>query len=213
MALKPIEFTFDIGGIEPYVSGGEPLPTGTYAMKITDMQVKGNNGDTGSNLALEYTVLEGEFKGRKFFENLNLWHKTSSSAVEIAYKQLSSIGHALGITAGSDLTILADKAMLVDLQYVDATPDTPNPNTGETIKGRGPQNRVSKRSAYAAQSIQKQPGFQQQQQASAANQAPPMQQQAPQQQVPNPVPQQQSPAPQQVAQGTPGAAPPPWQRG
>lgn len=154
--LAPINYPFNVEGIDPYVGGAStPLPSGKYSMHISNMEVKANrDASTGHNLAIEYTVLDGEFKGRKFFENLNLWHTGSSAAVEIANKQLSSIGHAVGILSGNDPTALAFKPMHVELELTEAAPDKINENTGETVKGRGPQNRVVKREAYqAAQAV------------------------------------------------------------
>lgn len=226
--MQPIQYKFDVTNIDPYVGGGAPLPSGVYAMQITNMDCKANNNaESGHNLALEYTVIAGEFKGRKYFENLNLWHTGSSAAVEIAEKQLSSIGHAVGVLAGEDLTVLANKPMLVELELQEATPDKANPNTGETIKGRGPQNRVIKRDPYIAQSANSgaAPQFAQQPQAAAAAQAPafnpataaagaPIQaaQQAP---AFNPAAAQapaNAPPAQAAAAPVNGAAVPPWQK-
>lgn len=149
--MDKIEFAFDVTNIDVYVAGFNPLPAGSYAMAIRNMEVKPNQkAETGHNLALEYVVTEGEHKGRKLLENLNLWHKTSTAAAEIAMKQLSSIGHAVGVLAGGDLTLLANKVMMVEVELQEATPDTQNPNTGEPIKGRGPQNRILRRDPYTA---------------------------------------------------------------
>lgn len=154
--LAPINYPFNVEGIDPYVGGAStPLPAGKYVMEIAEMEVRANrDASTGHNLSLVYSVLDGEFKGRKFYEALNLWHTGSSAAVEIANKQLSSIGHAVGILSGNDPTALAFKPMHVELELTEAAPDKINENTGETVKGRGPQNRVVKREAYqAAQAV------------------------------------------------------------
>lgn len=231
--MEPIVYQFDMTNIDPYVGGSSPLPTGTYPFAITSMQVKPNNkAETGHNLAIEYTVIDGELKGRKLYENLNLWHTGSIQAVEIATKQLSSIAHAVGILVGADLTVLAHKPMFIEIELQDATPDTPNPNTGEMIRGRGPQNRIVRRDAYApgASGVQ----FNQQAQSQAAGAAPPFnpaqgqslskpgQAQAPTASAQTQfVPQvgQQTPAQQvgQQAQNQQAAAPvnsavPPWQK-
>lgn len=237
--MNPIQYNFDVTNIDPYVGGGAPLPAGWYLMSITEMECKPNsNAASGHNLALVYSVLDGESKGRKFFENLNLWHSGSTSAVEIAEKQLSSIGHAVGILAGADLTILANKPMLVELELTAQQPDTTNPNTGETVKGRGPQNRALQRKAATPENIALHlngqpansgaaPQFNQQAQAAAASQAPAFnpaaQSAAPivaAQQAPAFTP--AAPAPAQAPTSAPvnGAAPapaggpavPPWQK-
>jgi hypothetical protein len=179
--LAPIPYNYDMSAVDPFVGGGDPLPSGTYAAKITGMEVKQNrNTASGYNLALEYTVIEGEFKGRKFFGNLNLWFKNPSNAekeaqtIEIANRQLSSIAHAVNQITGSDLTQLAEKPMSVGLEYQDATPDKQDPNTGETIKGRRASNNVLRHDPYLpqAQNSGQAPIIAQQQQAAQAQAAP-----------------------------------------
>jgi hypothetical protein len=213
--LQPIQYAFDVSAIDPYVGGGAPLAAGQYLSQITNMQVRENNDkSTGHNLALEYTVVEGEFKGRKFFENLNLWHSGSSAAVEIANKQLSSIGHAVGILTGSDPTVLAFKTMLVELELTEAQADKINTTTGETVKGRGPQNRIIRRDPPNVAGSAPVPG------AAAAGNAPAFnpaaQSQAPAQSAPTGGQQQAAPIQQQMQQGAPAqqgaGAPPPWQK-
>lgn len=221
--LAPIAYNFDVTNIEPYVGGGAPLPSGTYPMQIVGMEVKANNdASTGHNLKLECLIFEGELKGRKYYENLNLWHTGSSAAVEIANKQLSSIGHAVGVLAGADLTVLAFKPMMVEIELTDAQADKINPNTGETIKGRGPQNRVVRRDPYQAQATQVpgQVAAQVAPAAAAAGQAPafnPAAQQVAAQAAPAAqqapafaAAQQAAPATQAAPAG--GPATPPWQK-
>jgi hypothetical protein len=221
--IAPIQYAFDVSGIDPYVGGGAPLPSATYLMHISNMEVKANkDAATGHNLALEYSILDGEHKGRKYFENLNLWHTASSAAVEIANKQLSSIGHAVAVLSGNDPTVLCFKPMLVELELTEQQPDKVNPNTGDTIKGRGPQNRVVRRDPVSAQASAV-PGQVAQQvapAAAAANAAPtfnPAQQQvaapaaAQGQQAPAfAAAQQAAPAAQAAPAG--GPAVPPWQK-
>src|SRR4249920_3299146 len=106
--MQAIQWDFDLSNIDPYV-GAAVYPAGEYPMAITNMECRQNNdAASGANLWLEYTIIDGEFKNRKYYENLNLWHETSEQAKEIAYKQLSSIGHAVGVVQGNDLTLMAN---------------------------------------------------------------------------------------------------------
>jgi hypothetical protein len=150
--MQPIAYQFDTTNVDPYVGGFKVYEAGKYVMAISDMEVKPNNdSSTGHNLRIEYTITEGKDKGGKFFENLNLWHQTSSAAVEIANKQLSSIAHAVNVISGTDLTQLANIPMIVELDVQAGTEDRINENTGAAIKGRGPQNRVVRRDPYTQQ--------------------------------------------------------------
>jgi hypothetical protein len=149
--MQPIQFNFDVTNIDPFVAGSAPVPTGAYAAAIRNMQVKANgNAATGHNLALEFVITEGEFKGRKVYENLNLWHTGSTQAAEIAMKQLSSIGHAVGVLQGGDLTLLANKVMMIEVDYQDETPASVNPNTGAEIKARPARNNILRHDPYDA---------------------------------------------------------------
>lgn len=140
--MNAIPFAFDVTNVDIFVAGGDPVPSGTYVAAIREMEVKANSkAESGHNLALQYVITEGQYKGRKVFENLNLWHKTSSAAADIAMKQLSSIGHAVGILKSGELTDLAHKPMLIDVDLAPATADTTNDN-GTLIKGRGPSNNI-----------------------------------------------------------------------
>ena len=213
--IQPIQYAFDVSAIDPYVGGGAPLPSGPYPAQITGMECRANNDkSTGHNLALEYTIIDGEFKGRKFFENLNLWHTGSSAAVEIANKQLSSIGHAVGILTGNDPTILALKPMIVELELTEAQPDKINTTTGENVKGRGPQNRIIRRDPYQAAQVAPVPG------AAAAGNAPAFNPAAQAQAPAQPAATSQAPAFNPAAAAAPAqsAAPaatpaaPPWQK-
>lgn len=145
MGTISIPFKFDVSGIDPYVGGGAPLPTGFYLLAIDTMEVKENGGKNGHNLAIVNTVQHGEHKGKKVFDNLNLWIQGNSAAEEIAYKQLSSYGHAVGVTAGEDLGQLANIPYIAEVELVPEQPEKENPNTGEKIPGRKAQNRVLRR--------------------------------------------------------------------
>lgn len=152
--IQSIPMPFDMTNVDPYVGGGGTVPGGWYLAAISDMEVRENNNkESGHNLYNSYTVHEGEFKGRKVHENLNLWHKTSSGAVEIANKHLSSIAHAVGQIQGTDLNQLAQKVMLIEVELEADQPDSINPNTGETQKGRKGRNNILQRKAATPENI------------------------------------------------------------
>lgn len=223
--IAPIAYAFDVSEIDPFVGGGAPLPSGTYPMQIVGMEVKANSGNTGHNLALIYEVIDGELKGRKLFDNLNLWFKNPADAkkeaqvVEIANKHLSSIGHAVGVTQGQDLTVLAFKPMAVEVELIKQAARQ-NPNTGEELPARE-TNRIVRRDPLSAQSPTPTPQFQQQQQAQQAAAAPAFNPAAPQAQAaaapavsapPFAAPAQAATAAPAAPQASAAAAPPPWQK-
>jgi hypothetical protein len=93
MAQLPVRF--DANSVAPAVPL-EVLPAGDYIVTITGSEMKPTREQDGSYCAVEATVYSGEHKGRKFYTNLNLVNK-NATAVEIAYRELSAICHAVGV--------------------------------------------------------------------------------------------------------------------
>lgn len=75
----------------------EALPTGEYPVWITDTkETLVQNGNGAAFYEMIMAVLDGEFKGRKHTERLNV-KNPNTQTVEIAYATLSSICCATGI--------------------------------------------------------------------------------------------------------------------
>jgi len=54
---------------------------------------------TGAYVTIKYTVVEGDRQGSQIFANYNIKNK-SEKACEIAWRELSALGHAIGVLAG-----------------------------------------------------------------------------------------------------------------
>ena len=88
---------FDATTIAPDAGNtSAPIPAGTYLAMITASEMKATKAGDGQFLKLEFTVLDGEFKGRKVFENLNIYN-TNAQAQQIAQARLSAICHAVNV--------------------------------------------------------------------------------------------------------------------
>jgi Protein of unknown function (DUF669) len=87
---------FDARTVEPSTGVGDPLPDGYYNVAISNSEMKPNSKGDGHYLALTFKVLDGAHTGRPLYSNLNL-KNASQQAVEIAYRDLSAIGHAVGV--------------------------------------------------------------------------------------------------------------------
>lgn len=70
------------------------LPPGEYRVAIMNTEVKETRSG-GSMLAMTYEVQDGERRGAKVFDNLNIWH-SSPRAVEFALRQLKTIATCCG---------------------------------------------------------------------------------------------------------------------
>lgn len=78
-----------------------PIPADTYIVQVTKSEMKPTRDATGEMLKLEFTVLEGEYTGRKIYENLNLVNK-NEMAVKIARSKLKQICQACGLSQIED---------------------------------------------------------------------------------------------------------------
>jgi hypothetical protein len=86
--------TFDATAVESNAPF-QVLDPGRYRVQIIASEMRITKDGQGKYLWLELEVLEGEHRGRKLFDRLNLVN-ASPKAVEIAERTLSAICHAVG---------------------------------------------------------------------------------------------------------------------
>lgn len=72
----------------------EPVPLGEYLAQVTKSDVKATKDKKGKYISLEFTILSGQYKGRKVFTNLNVVNQ-NPVAVEIAQKALATLCRAV----------------------------------------------------------------------------------------------------------------------
>ena len=92
----------------------DPFPDGEYKCLIVTTEDRETKRGDGMYLSIEYEVLEGQYRGRKIWENLNLINP-SEKAVEIAKGQLSAICRAIGIENLDDTDQLMNKVLVLKL--------------------------------------------------------------------------------------------------
>jgi len=105
---------FNANNVEPSAPI-EALPAGKYTAEITASESKSTKSGNGSFLELEFTVLDGEYKGRKFWDRLNL-QNPNSTAVKIAQQNLSAICRAVGVMQPQDSVELHNLPLAVTLK-------------------------------------------------------------------------------------------------
>lgn len=88
------------------------LPAGIYIAQATDSEIKPLKSGNGSALNFTFTVLDGQFAGRKLFARLNIQH-SNKTAEDIAQKQLSQLCHAAGVLKVSDSSQLHNKPVKI----------------------------------------------------------------------------------------------------
>lgn len=88
----------------------EPLPEGKYAVYIDTAEIKVPKSGNGKMLSLRYVVIEGEYRNRLIFENLNIYHANEKAAY-LAKKRLTSICNAVGVPHLTDSSQLREIPM------------------------------------------------------------------------------------------------------
>lgn len=102
---------FDATQVAPSTSLG-PIPAGNYLAHIVDSDVAPLKSGNGAALKLVFEVLDGEHKGRKVIERLNIQH-TNAQTQQIAQSQLSALCHAVGAHQVQDSAALHFKPVKI----------------------------------------------------------------------------------------------------
>jgi len=95
------ELNFDANVVEPATGRFELLPVDDYLAVISESTAKDTkkimaDGKPGKYYSFVFTIIEGDYKDRKVFVNLNL-KNDSEKTVEIAQGDLSAICRATGV--------------------------------------------------------------------------------------------------------------------
>jgi hypothetical protein len=89
------------------------IPIGDYVAMITASENKATKSG-GEMLKLTVTIIEGQYKDRKVWAQLNLIN-ANPKAVEIAQRELSSICHATNVLTLTDSAQLHNRPLVVKL--------------------------------------------------------------------------------------------------
>jgi len=98
--MARFDTSFDATSVEP-TTAYELLPAGKYRAQIVESEMRVTRNGMGQFLWLMIDILDGEHKGRKIFDQLNLVNPNPTT-VEIAQRTLSAICHATGKMHVSD---------------------------------------------------------------------------------------------------------------
>lgn len=112
------QFNFDASQVAPQASTG-PLPAGVYLAHIVESDVQPLKSGNGEGLKLTFEVIDGQHKGRKVYENLNIRH-TSEDTQRIAQSQLSALCHAVNVIKLMDTAALHFKPVRINVTVREA---------------------------------------------------------------------------------------------
>lgn len=96
------DFGIDLSGV-PESDTYDLLPVGEYTMQCIGVELKPTNAG-GKRIAARFEVTEGQYTGRKVFENFNIQH-TNHQTVEIALKGIKQWVKSCGGTGDERLTM------------------------------------------------------------------------------------------------------------
>jgi hypothetical protein len=112
------QFNFDASQVAPQASTG-PVPAGVYLAHIVESDVQPLKSGNGEGLKLTFEVIDGQHKGRKVYENLNIRH-TSEDTQRIAQSQLSALCHAVNVIKLMDTAALHFKPVRINVTVREA---------------------------------------------------------------------------------------------
>lgn len=107
---------FNANNVAPSV-GFDVIPNGKYVALISESEMKVTQKEDGSYLKLTFQIVEGQFKGRNIWVNLNLANP-NQKAVEIAQAELSAICRAVGVMTPTDSSELHNVPLLINVACV-----------------------------------------------------------------------------------------------
>ena len=113
--MARFDTSFDATSVEP-TTAYELLPAGKYRAQIVESEMRVTRNGMGQFLWLMLDILDGEQKGRKIFDQLNLVNPNPTT-VEIAQRTLSAICHATGQLQVADSEQLHFRPMLVSVKF------------------------------------------------------------------------------------------------
>lgn len=105
------QFHFDASTVAPQASTG-PVPAGTYLAQIIESDVAPLKSGKGNGLKLTFEIIDGQQKGRRIWENLNIQHENEETQ-RIAQAQLSALCHAVNEIKVKDTAVLHHKPVHV----------------------------------------------------------------------------------------------------
>jgi hypothetical protein len=105
---------FDANTVEPS-SDRSAIPPGRYAAVITATEMKPTKSGNGKYLEFEFQIVDGEHKGRKLWDRLNL-ENPNGTAVQIARSTLSAICRSVGVPRPNDSSELHSVPLCVSVK-------------------------------------------------------------------------------------------------
>ena len=115
------QLNFDASTVAPQ-EAFDPIPAGWYPAQIVESEMKAGSKPGSAYLAITLQIMGGDFNNRKVFDRFNL-QNANPVAVEIAYRSLSAVCHAVGLIQVADSQLLHGRPMMVKVSVRPARVD------------------------------------------------------------------------------------------
>lgn len=120
--------TFDSGQHDDMQSGFDPIPIGVYLAMVAESEIKTTKKKDGKYISLKFKILEGKYKGRFIWTNLNIINP-NPVAVEIAQNELATLCRACGKVVIQDTQELHGIPIKMKIKITPAKGDHPAKNS------------------------------------------------------------------------------------
>lgn len=111
--MSDLNFTFsDAPVTEDQYS---PIPAGEYPLAINKVQRRQSKRGTGDMLNIEFVVTDGQYEGRRIYQNFLLWH-TDSEIQKRHENDLKRILHGAGLMPKQSLDELSGRHLIGDVR-------------------------------------------------------------------------------------------------
>tara|TARA_R100000808_G_scaffold10692_2_gene28250 strand:- start:1278 stop:1724 length:447 start_codon:yes stop_codon:yes gene_type:complete len=116
------DYDFDVNTVKEVDDDFKPLPPGNYPVSIDYCDVRDTKKMNGEMLHLEFLVTEGNWQGRKLFDNLLFKHE-NPTAVEMGKKKIAALARAIGLEKFklNESRAFLNKPLVVDIEIKKGT--------------------------------------------------------------------------------------------
>jgi len=110
------QFHFDTNTVEKRESNYDLLPAGWYTAQVTESEIVPLKSGLGQALKLTFEVLSDGYRNRKVWARLNVQHRGSPQAEQIAQQQLRELCDSIGVVRMTDTVELHNKPVQIKVK-------------------------------------------------------------------------------------------------
>jgi len=110
------QFSFDTNSVQKRENDYSLLPAGWYTAQVTESEIVALKSGQGQALKLTFEVLSDGYRNRKVWARLNVQHRGSPQAEQIAQQQLRELCDSIGVVRMTDTVELHNKPVQIKVK-------------------------------------------------------------------------------------------------